>query len=452
MSSDLEKVLLSPKSLKENSLEPHEATLQKVIKLLSLGKLHRNSKQLLIIQALTRKVKFFIQKIEELGEAIHYDCCKAMMYEFVPNGEYVFKCGEKGNKFYIILEGIAKVIVPIIKDDIVNMITVAQLYSGMAFGELALIKDQPRSASILCAKDCHFAVLVKEDYLKILGKAESRILDMNIDFLKGIPYFTKWTKKKLEKLTYYFSPLKFMRKQVVFSVQGQPKYVYIVKSGEFELTKSLTLNETGSKEKNFTVKVALLGHGEIFGEEEVINNELYKNNCTCYSTFGELMCITAENFLLKIYQKNEPTDDIKRQVKYIIRNSRLDHFRKFLVEKDNKGSITKKISNTPSITSGIKRKSPSLTDNPKWKYNPLSERELKKIKLKAMGDPGKVKIYININVPFESSKTEETHRSLSPKEHNKSLNEMTCHRPGGYYRGKLKKPKTPFKTISDYLI
>lgn len=87
MSSDLDKVLLSPKSLKEYSLDPHEATLQKVIKLLSLGKLHRNSKQLLIIQALTRKVKFFIQKIEELGESIHYDCCKVMMHEFVPDGE-----------------------------------------------------------------------------------------------------------------------------------------------------------------------------------------------------------------------------------------------------------------------------------------------------------------------------------------------------------------------------
>ena len=32
-----------------------------------------------------------------------------------------------------------------------------------AFGELALINDAPRSASILCLKDCNFAVLSKEN-------------------------------------------------------------------------------------------------------------------------------------------------------------------------------------------------------------------------------------------------------------------------------------------------
>ena len=32
-----------------------------------------------------------------------------------------------------------------------------------AFGELALINDQPRSATIVCTKDCHFAVLSKEN-------------------------------------------------------------------------------------------------------------------------------------------------------------------------------------------------------------------------------------------------------------------------------------------------
>jgi hypothetical protein len=54
-----------------------------VIFLLKTPQDQRNSKQISILQALTRKIKFFIQKIEDLGESIHYDSCKSMNYEFV---------------------------------------------------------------------------------------------------------------------------------------------------------------------------------------------------------------------------------------------------------------------------------------------------------------------------------------------------------------------------------
>lgn len=41
---------------------------------------------------------------------------------------------------------------------------VVTLRSGKSFGELALIKDQPRAASIKTLEDCHFAVMNKSDY------------------------------------------------------------------------------------------------------------------------------------------------------------------------------------------------------------------------------------------------------------------------------------------------
>ena len=48
------------------------------------------------------------------------------------------------------------------------MIEVAKLKTGSSFGELALINNEPRKATIMCLTDCFFAVLEKEDYVKVL--------------------------------------------------------------------------------------------------------------------------------------------------------------------------------------------------------------------------------------------------------------------------------------------
>jgi CRP-like cAMP-binding protein len=40
--------------------------------------------------------------------------------------------------------------------------------TGASFGELALITNKPRAATINCMQDCHFAVMAKSDYEKVL--------------------------------------------------------------------------------------------------------------------------------------------------------------------------------------------------------------------------------------------------------------------------------------------
>jgi CRP-like cAMP-binding protein len=36
--------------------------------------------------------------------------------------------------------------------------------SGKSFGELALVNNRPRAATIVCKADSHFAVMSKNDY------------------------------------------------------------------------------------------------------------------------------------------------------------------------------------------------------------------------------------------------------------------------------------------------
>jgi hypothetical protein len=60
-----------------------------------------------------------------------------------------------------------------------------------------------------------------------------------ITLLKGVPFFSKWTKTTLAKFSYYLKRVQLFRNQVLYK-EGEPcKSIYIVISGEFEVRKKI---------------------------------------------------------------------------------------------------------------------------------------------------------------------------------------------------------------------
>ena len=53
-----------------------------------------------------------------------------------------------------------------------DFIEVNRLGMGKSFGELALIQNKPRAAGIRCLTQCHFAVMSKGYYQKMLSRIE----------------------------------------------------------------------------------------------------------------------------------------------------------------------------------------------------------------------------------------------------------------------------------------
>ena len=115
---------------------------------------------------------FFKNLVEKKPLDAVLNLVNKLTYEFKQEGEFVFRHGEKGTTFYVILDGIVGVNVPIVDDEETDLEKpereVAQMIKGQSFGELALIYDQPRAASIQAKTDCHFAVLEKQSYAEIL--------------------------------------------------------------------------------------------------------------------------------------------------------------------------------------------------------------------------------------------------------------------------------------------
>lgn len=62
---------------------------------------------------------------------------------------------------------------------------VAQHGSGYSFGELALINNKPRAATVYVRSNkCIMAVLNKRDYLKVLGDSFKQMVDQKINKIR----------------------------------------------------------------------------------------------------------------------------------------------------------------------------------------------------------------------------------------------------------------------------
>ena len=90
----------------------------------------------------------------------------AIREENVPRDEVIIKQGETGDKFFILEEGKA-VALKTFNNDIAE--EVYNYSEGDFFGELALIKDEPRAATVKTVTDCKFLSLDRMSFKRLLG-------------------------------------------------------------------------------------------------------------------------------------------------------------------------------------------------------------------------------------------------------------------------------------------
>ena len=80
------------------------------------------------------------------------------------------------------------------------MIEVDVYKAGQWFGELALINNIKRSATITALDDSHFATLDKENFNKIMSKIIKKKFKNQLDFLANFPFLDSISRVKKEKL------------------------------------------------------------------------------------------------------------------------------------------------------------------------------------------------------------------------------------------------------------
>jgi cAMP-dependent protein kinase regulator len=90
----------------------------------------------------------------------------------------IIKQGDPGNKFYFIMEGNAKAEKVVTKGQ--DPIHVMDYKEGDYFGEVSLLKDQPRAASIIAISDVITLYLDRQMFDRLLGPLKD-ILKRNME-------------------------------------------------------------------------------------------------------------------------------------------------------------------------------------------------------------------------------------------------------------------------------
>ncbi|HRQ60205.1 MAG TPA: cyclic nucleotide-binding domain-containing protein, partial [Alphaproteobacteria bacterium] len=90
---------------------------------------------------------------------------------FVPQGTLVMRQGDPGNSAYLIQSGS----VSVFTEHEGKTIELAKLELGQIFGEMALIFDDPRTASVKAMEDCNLIVITRQSFKQKLDRSDPTI-------------------------------------------------------------------------------------------------------------------------------------------------------------------------------------------------------------------------------------------------------------------------------------
>mmetsp|Transcript_17079 Transcript_17079/g.33429 ORF Transcript_17079/g.33429 Transcript_17079/m.33429 type:complete len:380 (-) Transcript_17079:131-1270(-) len=181
----------------------------------------------------------------------------AMIEKRASKNKVIIEQGSAGDFFYVLDSGTA--------DVFVNETKVLSYSGGSSFGELALMYNCPRAATVKATSDCVLWALDRQTFRHILSVNQSAKRSKYEDFLKSCPLFENLAEQEIYRIADVLVDQYFDPESVIITEgddnQSEMKF-YMVISGEVEAFKG---------DDRSTV-VGRSGPGEFFGEKALIES------------------------------------------------------------------------------------------------------------------------------------------------------------------------------------
>jgi cGMP-dependent protein kinase len=273
---DFDSSLLSPrhKKLRSKSLKSYTLQNSKSIQEFSSKKPSnhlKSSKDQIQIKSFFKSHFLF----NSLTEEDLFSVIDSMFFYSFLSGEIIFHQGEPGVTFYIVRSGVLEVLV--------NNNRINTIKEGQGFGELALMHDSVRSATVRTVTNVDLWGLSKEVFQKTLESVSVRNFQENLNFVVALPVFCGIDIKRVENFVMGLNTLNFHNGQVIIRQKDWDDLFYLVKSG------IVSCSRGGYEIKKFYP-------GDYFGEQAVLYHS--PRTATCIAV-GDVQCLSINLYQLQ---------------------------------------------------------------------------------------------------------------------------------------------------------
>ncbi|TMW60056.1 hypothetical protein Poli38472_000098 [Pythium oligandrum] len=202
-----------------------------------------------------------VQLFRNLSQNQQEQVLRALKPAKFQDGEIIVQQGTRGSRFYMIAKGEAVVKKKIDGDDQERMIT--HLHPGHYFGELALIYDDPRTATVVAVGDVDLLYLTQEDFQRI-GQVHLSLM------LQQVPLLARLSARDQDAVLNRLRPANFNDGEYIVRQGEEGTRFYMITRGEAVVLEKDTRPDAKENEER---ELTHLYEGHVFGEMSLIFSE-----------------------------------------------------------------------------------------------------------------------------------------------------------------------------------
>lgn len=233
------------------------------------------------------------------------------------SGKCVFEQDKPSKSYYVVKYGVLEVTV--------NGRRVSKIHTGEGFGELALLHDNPRSATVKTLEKSAMWGIERPNFRRVIEEMNTKIYEQNREFLEKVPLLQPLSSQQKDSLAASLVSCKYSTGEKIITEGDEGMHLYIIREGSVSVQK-------GTKE------IKRLHTGEFFGEMTL----LYKipRQASCVAVDGAVKCVALSREDLQKALGNQLTEIIEK-------NTILDALNKspklYYLSKDQKESILREL-------------------------------------------------------------------------------------------------------------
>ncbi|KAJ3242346.1 hypothetical protein HDU81_005099 [Chytriomyces hyalinus] len=273
----------------------------------------RSTEELHQLFQFTREMPAF----KQFNDLYLQEVCKVITYERFEREEYIFRQGDEGSAWYILISGAVSVLVSKTAD-IADSMVVRKMEAGEGFGDLALINRCQRSASVQATVQPTETIKVeKDDYDRLVKNLFSAEVNLLENYLRKVPVFQEWTKGALKAMAQRMFRKTYKAKQAIYAEDQDLDAIYFLKRGVVSVIKTLH-PQTSSHDAHRTkpkhinshsspiyVILGLIQPYQYFGQEGFMRNSRFTSASAHTSMIaGDARTMTKEEINISIMMQS----------------------------------------------------------------------------------------------------------------------------------------------------